>query len=145
MTDGELAVPDASEGEQIRTVVPFRNMLFVTLAAAWAETAGIHHIFLSLVRDDHEAYRDCRRPFHDALESALSLGATQDTQIRIHTPFVDMRKAEVVRLGMALGVPYEQTHTCYEGARPGCGRCDACVERVAAFKDNGLQDPLSCT
>jgi 7-cyano-7-deazaguanine synthase len=144
LTDGELAVPDASQGQQARTVVPFRNTLFVTLAAAWAETAGIRHIYLSPVKDDHEAFRDCRRPFYDALENALSLGATHDTRVQIHTPFICMWKAEVVRLGMELRVPYEQTHTCYEGAKPGCGRCDACVERAAAFRDNGLPDPLSC-
>ena len=61
---------------------------------------------------------------------------------RLHTPFVEWWKVDVVKEGIALGVPYEKTHTCYEGRRPACGRCDACAERIAAFRDNGVCDPL---
>ncbi len=142
LTDAGLSVPEAVRGQQIRTVVPYRNMLFVTLATAWAETQSIHDIYISPVRDDHDAYRDCRREFYDTLEGALRLGATRETDFRIHTPFVEKWKTEVVRIGLQLNVPYGQTHTCYEGERPACGRCDACAERIAAFHANHARDPL---
>ena len=142
LTDPDLTVPAASDGAQITTVVPFRNMLFVTLAAACGETLGAHDLYLSPVRDDYEAYRDCRREFYDALEAAVRLGGTHDTAFRIHTPFVQQTKADVVAIGLQLDVPYELTHTCYEGARPACGVCDACCERLSAFAANDTPDPL---
>jgi 7-cyano-7-deazaguanine synthase len=111
-------------------------------AAAWAETRGIDELYLAPVRDDCEAYRDCRRAFYDSLEQTLRLGATRERPIRLHTPFVERWKREVVALGLELGVPYELTHTCYTGRRPACGACDACAERLAAFAANGAPDPL---
>ncbi len=142
LTDTHLDVPAAEDGAQVRTVVPFRNMLFVTLAAAYAETQGIDELYLAPVKDDYAAYRDCRRIFYDSLEQSLALGATRDTSFRLYTPFVDRWKVDVVKIGIELGVPYEKTHTCYEGRRPACGRCDACSERIAAFRANGVRDPL---
>lgn len=143
LTDTTHEVPAASDKQQINTVVPYRNMLFVTLSMAWAETQGIPNLYLSPVKDDFLAYRDCRRDFYNALESALSLGATQETQVCIHTPFVDKWKSEVVKIGLELKVPYEHTHTCYEGTRPACGKCDACTERIQAFQANHETDPLA--
>ena len=143
LTDAAHDVPAATDNKQINTVVPYRNQLFVTLAAAWAETQGITDLYLSPVKDDYAAYRDCRREFYDALEKALSLGATHDTQMCIHTPFVDKWKTEVVALGLKLDVPYQHTHTCYEGVRPACGTCDACTERLNAFLTNSASDPLT--
>ena len=143
LTDPTLAVPNAEAQRQIDTVVPFRNMLFVTLAAAYCETQDITDLYLAPVKDDYPAYRDCRRPFYDSLEQSLHLGATRDTAFTLHTPFVDKWKSEVVGLGLELDVPYADTHTCYEGLRPACGRCDACAERLAAFKSNEATDPLA--
>jgi len=142
LTDPDLDVPAASEQAQVTTVVPFRNMLLVTLAAACGERLGAFDIYLSPVRDDHEAYRDCRREFYDSLEESLRLGATRDTPFTIHTPLVDYSKADVVALGMKLDVPYELTHTCYAGTRPACGVCDACSERLNAFGELHATDPL---
>lgn len=142
LTSPDLDVPAATDGQQIATVVPFRNTLFVTAAAAYAETQGISDLFISPVRDDYTAYRDCRREFYDALQAALSLGASQETDVRIHTPFVTWSKVDVVRAGLDLGVPYVETHTCYNGTRPACGVCDACAERLAAFVANGIPDPI---
>ncbi|MEE2658628.1 MAG: 7-cyano-7-deazaguanine synthase QueC [Candidatus Latescibacterota bacterium] len=143
LTDAALDLPTASECNQIATVVPFRNLLFVTLAAACAEVADCHDIFIAPVLDDHRAYRDCRRDFYDSLEQTLRLGATRDATFHIHTALVEMSKSDVVALGLTLGVPYEITHTCYTGRRPACGRCDACSERLAAFAANGIVDPLA--
>ncbi len=143
LTDRGHPIPAAEQDRQALTVVPFRNMLFVTLAAAWAEAKGCKDLYLSPVRDDFQIYRDCRREFYDMLEKALCLGATRQTGYRIHTPFVEKWKDDVVSMGLNLGVPYAETHTCYEGKRPACGRCDACVERVAAFRANHTVDPLA--
>ncbi|MFH1571881.1 MAG: 7-cyano-7-deazaguanine synthase QueC [Gemmatimonadota bacterium] len=142
LTDPGLEVPAASEGRQVDTVVPFRNLLFVAAAAACAETCGIDDLYLGPVRDDRAAYRDCRREFYDSLEQTLRLGASRERPVRVLTPFVDLWKREVVALGLGLGVPYELTHTCYTGRRPACGRCDACAERLAAFRAHGVADPL---
>ena len=142
LTDNDLTVPAADDKQQINTVVPYRNMLFVTLAAAWAETQAIQDLYLSPVKDDFTAYRDCGLVFYNALEGALGLGATRQTDFRVHTPFVNKWKAEVVSIGQQLQVPYAHTHTCYEGIRPACGRCDACTERLEAFRQNGIPDPL---
>ena len=137
-----LDVPAAKADAQIDTVVPFRNMLFVTLAAACDETLGAHDIYLSPVRDDYAAYRDCSREFYDSLQSCLCLGASKDGEFRIHTPLVNHSKVEVVAMGLNLAVPFAQTHTCYEGWRPACGVCDACSERRSAFAANDSVDPL---
>jgi len=142
LTDSRLRVPAARDRQQIATVVPFRNLLFVALAAAHAETRGIRDLYIAPVADDYPAYRDCRRPFYDSLEQTLRLGATRDTPFRIHTPFIDKAKTAVVALGLQLGVPYAHTHTCYAGQRPACGQCDACSERIAAFQANSTPDPL---
>jgi 7-cyano-7-deazaguanine synthase len=142
LTDPGLQVPTAQDDQQIATVVPFRNLLFVALAAAYAETQGIGDLYLAPVRDDYRSYRDCRREFYDSLEQSLGLGATRQTAFKLHTPFVEKWKTEIVNIGLGLGVPYQLTHTCYQGRRPACGVCDACVERLAAFKANGVRDPL---
>ena len=143
LTDPSVDLPAASDRRQAATIVPFRNLLFITAAAAYAETQDITDIYIAPVRDDFEAYRDCRREFYDALEATLRLGGTVDRAIRLHTPFVDKWKSEVIALGLQLGVPYELTHTCYAGRRPACGRCDACAERQAAFHANNADDPLA--
>lgn len=142
LTSDRLEVPKATDDKQINTVVPYRNTLFVTVAAAYAETMAISDIYISAVQDDFAAYRDCRREFYDALERALSLGATHETDLSIHTPFVHLLKSEVVSQGLKLGVPYDLTHTCYEGTRPACGQCDACAERIEAFITNKTSDPI---
>ena len=143
LTEIGRPVPPADQNQQALTVVPFRNLLFVTVAAAWAEMRGCNDLFLSPVRDDFQIYRDCRREFYDMLEKTLCLGATRQTDYRIHTPFVEKWKDEIVSMGLDLGVPYAETHTCYEGKRPACGRCDACVERINAFRANRAVDPLA--
>ena len=143
LTSDRMEIPAASEDKQISTVVPYRNALFVTAAASYAETKGIRDIYISPVKDDYASYRDCRREFYDALEQSLSLGASRDTTVKIHTPFVYEAKSEVIARGLKLNVPYDLTHTCYEGTRPACGRCDACTERIEAFKANNTPDPIA--
>ena len=143
LTDPTLDVPTAESKRQRDTVVPFRNMLFATLAAAYCATKGITDLYMAPVKDDYAAYRDCRRPFYESLEQSLRLGAADDAPWAIHVPFVKLWKRDIVAIGLNLGVPYEETHTCYEGLRPACGVCDACCERLAAFAANRACDPLA--
>ncbi len=142
LTDLNREVPDQRAGQQHSTVVPLRNSLFCTLAASFGETVGTDEIFYGPVKEDYLAYRDCRRPFFDSLEIALSLGSSEERTVKINTPLVDMYKAQVLEMGFRLNVPYELTHTCYRGERPPCGECDACRERLAAFAQVGRTDPL---
>ncbi len=142
LTDRQREVPDQALEQQHTTVVPLRNTLFCTLAASYGEVIGVDEIFYGPVKEDYLAYRDCRRPFFDSLQIALSLGSSQERKVIIHTPFVDSFKAQVLERGFQLGVPYDLTHTCYRGQRPPCGACDACRERLAAFASVGRPDPL---
>lgn len=143
LTDLNQAVPDQAANQQFSTVVPLRNALFCSLAASYGEVGGVDELFYGPVKEDFLAYRDCRRPFFDSLEQTLSLGSSQEGRtVRIHTPFVDLYKRQVLERGFALKVPYELTHTCYRGQRPPCGECDACRERLAAFAELGRADPL---
>ncbi len=142
LTDPRIKIPEQEENRQIDTVVPFRNLLFIVYSAAYASGKGIKNLFISPVLEDYQTYRDCRREFYDSLEKTLQLGAKEETEIKIQTPFIEKTKADVIKEGMALGVPYELTHTCYKGLRPACGKCDACKERITALKDNQIVDPL---
>lgn len=142
LTDLKIEVPVQAEQGQEITVVPLRNTLFCTLAAAYGETQAIDEIFYGPVKEDFEVYRDCRRPFFDSLEESLSLGSSYERAVKIHTPWADKTKAEVLRRGFELGVPYNLTHTCYLGMRPACGKCGSCRARLAAFAEIGLRDPL---
>jgi 7-cyano-7-deazaguanine synthase len=142
LTDMRREVPDQEAGEQHTTVVPLRNTLFCALAASYGEVIGVDEIFYGPVKEDFLTYRDCRRPFFDSLEQTLSFGSSRERLVIIHTPFVNLYKAQVLERGFELGVPYELTHTCYKGLRPPCGDCDACRERLAAFVQLGRHDPL---
>jgi len=143
LTDKDWEVPEEMK-DQIQTVVPFRNTILATLAAACGESLDLNPItiFMTPVKEDFEAYRDCRREFYDSLEKTLSLGSTHGVKVEIKTPFIYMTKKEIVALGTKLAVPYRLTHSCYKGLRPACGKCPACIERLEAFKANNLQDPI---
>ncbi len=143
LTGPEIEVPDQAAHRPEITIVPLRNTLFCTLAAAYGETAGIDEIFYGPVKEDFQTYRDCRREFFNSLEQTLSLGSSFEREVQIHTPWANKTKVEVLSRGFELKVPYELTHTCYRGKRPACGKCDACVARLAAFKELCLKDPLA--
>jgi len=142
LTDSRVNVPD-NMADQVKTVVPHRNGLMTTLAAAYGETVGVYDIFLTPVKDDYLSYPDCRPATMKALSTFLSLSATnQPADVTVHTPFINMWKKDVVTMGFTLQVPFELTHSCYKGLRPACGKCPACRERYDAFRINGLTDPL---
>lgn len=143
-------IPEESYGEQIKktegakpvsTYVPFRNGLFLASAASFALSLGCEVIYYGAHADDAagSAYPDCSPQFNAAMNTAIWEGSGK--QLRIEAPFVDKNKAEVVRIGLELGVPYELTWSCYEGGDEPCGKCGTCIDRAAAFAANGVKDP----
>ena len=141
-TDDMVAVPHGHYAEESMklTVVPFRNGLMLSVAAAWAISTKSDFITFAAHAGDHAVYPDCRPEFASAFNTALLLGDWH--QVELARPYVKLTKAQIVAKGLALGVPYGHTHTCYEGTAEACGRCGTCTERLAAFEANGARDPL---
>ena len=128
-------------GKPVSTYVPFRNGLFLSSAASIALSRDCGVIYYGAHADDSAgaAYPDCSPVFNRAMNEAIWEGSGH--QLRIEAPFVGITKAEVVRLGLEIGVPYELTWSCYEGGEAPCGRCATCLDRAAAFEANGAEDP----
>ena len=130
-----------TDGSPVSTYVPFRNGLFLSSAASIALSKGCGIIYYGAHSDDAagNAYPDCSAVFNDAMNTAIYEGSGR--QIKIEAPFVGMTKAEVVKTGLELGVPYELTWSCYEGGDKPCGVCGTCIDRARAFELNGIKDP----
>ncbi|HEY1861716.1 MAG TPA: 7-cyano-7-deazaguanine synthase QueC [Gemmataceae bacterium] len=130
------------------TYVPARNTVFLSLALAWAEVLGTFDIYLGVNALDYSGYPDCRPEFIAAFERLANLatkaGVEKKGAFRIHAPLIQMAKVEIIRLGLALGVDYGLTHSCYDPMSDGsaCGRCDSCVLRRAGFEAAGVPDPI---
>lgn len=127
------------------TYVPARNLVFLSLAASYAEAVQAEEIHIGVNVLDYSGYPDCRPEFIAAFAEAVRLGTKAGVQgrpIRVCTPLIQMSKADIVRVGAELGVPFGHTMSCYLGERPACGRCDACQLRLAGFREAGLVDPL---
>jgi 7-cyano-7-deazaguanine synthase len=130
------------------TYVPARNTVFLSLALAWAETLGATDIFIGVNALDYSGYPDCRPEFIEAFERMANLATkigTEGQTIRVHTPLIAMTKREIVQTGLALGVDYGMTVTCYDPDSSGtaCGECDACILRLKGFSEAGHQDPVT--
>ena len=129
------------------TYVPARNTIFLALALGWAEALGAADIFIGVNALDYSGYPDCRPEFIEAFERLASLATAQGvggTRMRIHAPLQHLGKAEIIRTGVALGLDYGLTHSCYdpdESGRP-CGTCDSCTLRAAGFAGAGIADPV---
>lgn len=141
------SVDDIDEGIPI-TYVPARNTVFLSLALGWAEKLGAFDIFLGVNAVDYSGYPDCRPEFIAAFQNLANLatkaGVEGSGEWRIHTPLIDLTKADIIRRGVELGVDYGLTVSCYDPGRSGnpCGACDACLLRQRGFADAGLVDPL---
>ena len=128
------------------TYVPARNTVFLSLALAWAEVVGATAIVIGVNALDYSGYPDCRPEYLRAFEQLAALATragVEGTPLRIHAPLVLMSKAEIIRTGIALGLDYGLTHSCYDpgaGGRP-CGRCDSCLLRARGFAEAGVADP----
>ena len=129
------------------TYVPARNTIFLSFALAWSEVLGANDIFIGVNAVDYSGYPDCRPEYVEAYQRmariATKAGVEGDQVLTIHTPLIQMTKAEIIRRGLALGVDYSQTVSCYDPTNDGfaCGECDACQIRLRGFADNGIADP----
>lgn len=132
---------EKGDGKPVSTYVPFRNGLFLSSAASIALSKDCDVIYYGAHSDDAagNAYPDCSDAFNKAMGDAIYIGS--GNQLRIEAPFVNMTKAEVVKTGLALKVPYELTWSCYEGKERPCGVCGTCIDRAKAFELNGVKDP----
>lgn len=146
LTDLSLAVPEAPTTGIPITYVPARNTVFLSLALAWAEVLGARDIFIGVNAVDYSGYPDCRPAFIDAFQRLANLatkaGVEGDT-IRIHAPLLNLTKADIIRQGLALGVDFSRTVSCYQADLHGraCGRCDSCRLRREGFQAAGVVDP----
>jgi len=149
----DLPVPKGrSAGEMEQgipvTYVPARNTIFLSFALAWAEVLGGTDIFIGVNAVDYSGYPDCRPEFIEAFERMANLatraGVEGRTRFRIHTPLLNLSKAEIIRRGLELGVDYSLTFSCYDPDERGraCGQCDACRLRLKGFSEAGVSDPL---
>ncbi len=149
---GDIAVPKGRSLDEMRvgipvTYVPARNTIFLSFALAWAETLGASDIFIGVNALDYSGYPDCRPEYIAAYQQMANLatkaGVEGTQRLTIHTPLIAMTKAEIIREGVALGIDYGQTTTCYDPASDGaaCGQCDACLLRLKGFAEAGLTDP----
>jgi 7-cyano-7-deazaguanine synthase len=152
LTD-DIAVPhhDSADelGEEIPvTYVPARNTVFLSFALAWAETLGSSDIFIGVNALDYSGYPDCRPEYIAAYEQMANLatkaGVKGTQYLKIHTPLIDLTKAQTIQRGLDLGVDYSLTHSCYDPNEMGisCGTCDSCLLRRRGFAELGLEDPV---
>ncbi|MDA0587086.1 MAG: 7-cyano-7-deazaguanine synthase QueC [Planctomycetota bacterium] len=150
----EIDVPKDRSGDEMSngipiTYVPARNTVFLSLALGWAEVIGAADIFIGVNAVDYSGYPDCRPEYIAAFENLANLatkaGVEHEDHWTIHAPLVSLTKAEIVQLGMKLGVDYSLTHSCYDPDSQGrsCGHCDSCQLRLAGFAEAGLVDPVS--
>ena len=132
---------EKTDGKPVSTYVPFRNGLFLSSAASIALSKDCGVIYYGAHSDDAagNAYPDCSDAFNEAMKQAIWLGS--GNQLTIEAPFVNWSKADVVKKGLELGVPYELTWSCYEGGEKPCGKCGTCIDRAKAFAQNGVKDP----
>jgi 7-cyano-7-deazaguanine synthase len=144
LTDAAIPV---RQGTPVRGViptsyVPFRNAHLLSAAASWGEVLGARAIFVGAVFEDSSGYPDCRPEFYRAFEEAIRLGTRPETDLRIVTPVIRLSKAEIVRQGLALGVRFEMTWSCYQAQEEACGACESCVLRLGGFAEAHATDPI---
>ena len=146
LTDASIDVPEEETSGIPVTYVPARNTVFLSIALGWAEVLGANDIFLGVNAVDYSGYPDCRPEYISAFESVANLAtksAVEGQKLSIHAPLIDMTKAQIVHAGMALGVDYSQTVSCYQANFEGlaCGRCESCRLRRQGFEQAGVEDP----
>jgi 7-cyano-7-deazaguanine synthase len=144
LTDAGIVVAkaDLTSREIPTSYVPFRNSHLLSIATSWAEVIRARRIYVGAVAEDSSGYPDCRPEFYEAFQRAIEVGTKPDTQVKIITPVIHMRKAEIVRRGLELGAPLQLTWSCYQSDDMACGRCDSCALRVRAFSQAGVPDPI---
>jgi len=150
LTDRRIRVPErrplTSFSKEIPpTYVPARNTIFLGFALAWTEVIGAEAIFIGANAIDYSGYPDCRPEFYQAFQKVAELGTKRGVEggkIQIKYPLITLSKAEIIRKGKELGVPFHLTWSCYKGEKKACGKCDSCILRLKGFKEAGLDEPL---
>lgn len=138
-TGGEIPEGHYEDSNMVQTVVPFRNGIMMSIAAGFAESIGAEAVGIAAHSGDHAVYRDCRAPFMDAMDTAITEGTY--AEIKVLRPFVGIRKEDIAALGDKLKVDFKETWSCYKGEERHCGKCGTCVERKEAFLLSGVPDP----
>jgi len=139
-------IPISTSGIDSTTIptsyVPFRNAHGLAIAASWGEVLGASRLVIGAVEEDSSGYPDCREVFYKAFEKTIDLGTKPETKIEIATPLIHFSKAEIVRKGSELGVPFHLTWSCYQNEDLACGVCDSCRLRLKGFAQAGIEDPI---
>ena len=143
LTSNSIEMPHGSyQAETMQsTIVPNRNMLFISHAIAYAISKNINKVWYGAHAGDHFIYPDCRPEFLKSMDVAA--GLCDPSQVSVKGPFINLNKGEIFKKGISLGIDYSKTWTCYEGQEFACGKCGSCVERLEAFADNKVTDPLN--
>jgi len=144
LTDRNIEVPTGGLEEGVPvTYVPFRNGIFLSIAAAIAEKEGAEAICIGVVEEDSSGYPDCRESYIKSMQQSINLGTKDETKIEIHMPLVDLKKSQIVAKAVELEVPLSLTWSCYKSEDEACGVCDSCRLRLNGFKIAGVKDPIS--
>ena len=144
LLDTSIAVPTGGIEEGVPvTYVPFRNGIFLSIAAALAEKHGAEALYIGVVEEDSSGYPDCREGYIQAMERAINLGTKDETQLEIKMPLVALSKAEIVQKALEVGAPLEHTWSCYQNSDKACGVCDSCRLRLQGFEKAGSRDPIA--
>lgn len=143
LIDEATDIPHGSYKEESMksTIVPNRNMIFISYAIAYSIAHDIDEVWYGAHAGDHFIYPDCRPEFLRSMNTAAEL--CDPSKISVKAPFINLNKGEILKIGLDLNIDYSKTWTCYKGLEKACGQCGSCVERIEAFTDNNSSDPIS--
>jgi len=143
LTDRSIEVPTGGVEEGVPvTYVPFRNGIFLSIAAAIGEKHHAEALYIGVVEEDSSGYPDCRESYIHAMEKAIDLGTRDETKMEIKMPLVSLKKSQIVQKALELSVPLEYTWSCYQSEEVACGVCDSCRLRLKGFEEAGIHDPI---
>jgi len=143
LTDRNIDVPSGGIEEGVPvTYVPFRNGIFLSIAAAVAEKHTAEALFIGVVEEDSSGYPDCRESYIEEMQKAINMGTKEETHLEIKMPLVALKKSEIVQKSLELNVPLKDTWSCYKEEEKACGVCDSCRLRLRGFKKAGKVDPV---
>lgn len=149
LVDNNIKVPENRkiDNDIPTTYVPARNLLFLSYAVAFAESREINHIFIGANALDYSGYPDCRPEFITSFEKTANLGTKMgilENSLKVHTPLINKKKSEIIKMGLELGIDYAYTSSCYQPDQNGkpCLKCDSCQIRIKGFKELKMEDPL---
>ncbi len=143
LTDKSIEVPTSGVEEGVPvTYVPFRNGIFLSIAAAIGEKHQAKALYIGVVEEDSSGYPDCKESYIETMERAIELGTRDETKLEIKMPLVALRKSQIVQKSLELSVPLEDTWSCYQSEDEACGVCDSCRLRLRGFEQAGVKDPI---